>query len=371
MKKKNMVFAKINSFNVRKPIKNRPVNFDTQIIKNMSIAYHLDSLNETDEELLKIKNLIDEYNEYEKFIFSLPNFLKILEENSMVISYETSLENWGYENTKRIFQDLDYPFCTQFKIYNNNLIITSENIKYNIETETGVLPIRLTENDVYYEKNVLGLNIKILVNVLENKQDFAAWMYTILLDLGCISLDEKYDQYDAYEQWRFENYEPNVNLMKCFSLLHNMGYIREYCVKPYEDNLYWDMYAKADGTIDIAILDMRFKKSKLAMERLKLIVNAGENEIINKPYILTDGDNHQYLSSEKGDFGGHHKLHIYGRLDCKSANSYIQKGEYVQNRVFFLCEDDAKKAGYRPCCKCMKEEYLIWKNEVKSNDLEK
>lgn len=57
------------------------------------------------------------------------------------------------------------------------------------------------------------------------------------------------------------------------------------------------------------------------------------------------------------------------RLDCPSAKRYIAKGQYVEHRVFFKNEADAKAAGYRPCVVCMKEAYKLWKesNGGKSN----
>lgn len=86
---------------------------------------------------------------------------------------------------------------------------------------------------------------------------------------------------------------------------------------------------------------------------------------INKQYKLIGPDGKIYLSNQKGLFGGHKKLKIYGRLDCPSALRFIAKGQYVTNRVFFATEEDAIAAGYRPCAKCMPEEYKKWKNQHK------
>ena len=69
------------------------------------------------------------------------------------------------------------------------------------------------------------------------------------------------------------------------------------------------------------------------------------------------------LSKIPGTLGGNKKLKIYGKLDCASALSYIEKGYYVNNRVFFENEETAIKSGYRPCAKCLKKEYNIWKNK--------
>ncbi|MFY9779331.1 MAG: Ada metal-binding domain-containing protein [Candidatus Baltobacteraceae bacterium] len=80
-----------------------------------------------------------------------------------------------------------------------------------------------------------------------------------------------------------------------------------------------------------------------------------------KTYRLVGADGREYASSTPGAFGGHRKLRIYGRLDCKSALAFIAKGQYVRHRVFFANEGDARAAGYRPCAKCMKTAYATWK----------
>lgn len=87
------------------------------------------------------------------------------------------------------------------------------------------------------------------------------------------------------------------------------------------------------------------------------------NSIIKqRKYKLIDSNGVEYLSDTPGTLGGNKKLKIYGRLDCPSANRWIKKGYYIQNRVFFKDEESAIKAGYRPCAVCMKKEYKRWKN---------
>ena len=83
----------------------------------------------------------------------------------------------------------------------------------------------------------------------------------------------------------------------------------------------------------------------------------------DKMYKLTDENGEEYLSSIPGALGGNKRLKIYGRLDCPSANMWIQKGYYVKDRVFFLNEETAIEAGYRPCAICMKKEYEEWKKQ--------
>ena len=81
-----------------------------------------------------------------------------------------------------------------------------------------------------------------------------------------------------------------------------------------------------------------------------------------KSYHLVDAEGRSYESDEPGQFGGHRKLKIYGRLDCPSAARYIAKGQYVKYRVFFKDESTAIAAGYRPCAICMPEAYRLWKD---------
>ena len=82
-----------------------------------------------------------------------------------------------------------------------------------------------------------------------------------------------------------------------------------------------------------------------------------------KTYHLRNEHNKEVESPIPGTLGGNKRLKIYGKLDCPSALQHIEKGKYVKNRVFFSDEETAIKAGYRPCGKCMKKEYLEWKNK--------
>ena len=82
-----------------------------------------------------------------------------------------------------------------------------------------------------------------------------------------------------------------------------------------------------------------------------------------KKFRLLNSFGEEILSDVPGKFGGNRRLKIYGRLDCPSAKRWIGKGMYVSNRVFFLDEETAISAGYRPCAICMKNEYEEWKNK--------
>ena len=79
-------------------------------------------------------------------------------------------------------------------------------------------------------------------------------------------------------------------------------------------------------------------------------------------YTLIGSDGLPYESRRPGRFGGHRRTKIYGRLDCPGARYWISKGHYVKERVFFATEADAVAAGYRPCARCVRAEYEVWKS---------
>jgi hypothetical protein len=76
---------------------------------------------------------------------------------------------------------------------------------------------------------------------------------------------------------------------------------------------------------------------------------------------LTGPDGKPYDSDQPGTLGGHRRGRIYGRLDCAAALRAIGRGGYVAQRVFFLHEEHAVAAGYRPCAVCLPEAYAAWK----------
>lgn len=65
---------------------------------------------------------------------------------------------------------------------------------------------------------------------------------------------------------------------------------------------------------------------------------------------------------KRGTLGGHRRTRIYGRLDCPSAQRAIERGGYVNHRVFFADEATAVAAGYRPCARCLPDRYREWKS---------
>lgn len=78
-------------------------------------------------------------------------------------------------------------------------------------------------------------------------------------------------------------------------------------------------------------------------------------------WTLIGPDGKPYSSAVPGALGGHRRSRLYGRLDCPAAQRALARGGYVQQRVFFLNEEHAVAAGYRPCAVCLPAAYAAWK----------
>ena len=78
-------------------------------------------------------------------------------------------------------------------------------------------------------------------------------------------------------------------------------------------------------------------------------------------YILLGADGAPHESDVKGQWGGHRRTRIYGRLDCPSALRAIAPRRLRRHRVFFADEATAIAAGYRPCAVCCPDRYQAWK----------
>jgi hypothetical protein len=82
---------------------------------------------------------------------------------------------------------------------------------------------------------------------------------------------------------------------------------------------------------------------------------------VNQTWILVGPDGKLYASAQPGTLGGYRRRRIYGRLECSAALRAIARGGYVTHRVFFLTEEHARAAGYRPCAVCLPIAYASWK----------
>jgi hypothetical protein len=81
-----------------------------------------------------------------------------------------------------------------------------------------------------------------------------------------------------------------------------------------------------------------------------------------KSWTLIGPNGKPYQSDVPGTLGGHRAGKRYGLLNCRAALQAIARGGYIKNRVFFLDEATAIRAGYRPCAVCLPLEHSLWKS---------
>ena len=65
------------------------------------------------------------------------------------------------------------------------------------------------------------------------------------------------------------------------------------------------------------------------------------------------------IHSNKITYAGNIPAKIYGTLTCSSGKRMKKK-----NRTFFADSNEAILAGFRPCGKCLHQEYKIWKEQI-------
>lgn len=69
-------------------------------------------------------------------------------------------------------------------------------------------------------------------------------------------------------------------------------------------------------------------------------------------------DLRKHIREGKIKLGGNKKLKIYGSIPCISGKRMKR-----ENRVFFENEQEAIQLGYRPCAKCLPDQYNKWKSD--------
>ena len=76
---------------------------------------------------------------------------------------------------------------------------------------------------------------------------------------------------------------------------------------------------------------------------------------------ITDAELRARLRDGSLTLAGNRRLKIYGRLDCPAGRRM-----HRSRRVFFTDATAAKAAGYRPCARCCRAAYDVWKSALNS-----
>ena len=316
--------------------------------------------------LVQLNNEVFEYNNIVRTINNEPGFIEYFKANNFSVSREQIEEKFSKEFASVVFSLHNYLFVQQLNSDGTWLYDTKFSPKYSFEIDGMKFSFKKSDNGIDYSYP-LNTGHFFFWNQIEDERDATFYLceffekHNMLPD---IYGDEEYyyDWFSCYEQAREAIEKPDFRLLKAMKLLKDCDYLKSYNITPEDYHPSWSVDFLPDKSVDFYTLDESFLKDSLMMNRLKLLL-CSDLYNADSCYFLTDKNNKQYISSMPGLLGGHKKLKIYGQLDCKSAQRYIENGQYVKNRIFFENEETAIAAGYRPCGVCMKSEYEKWKSE--------
>lgn len=341
------------------------VNINDLHIHDRGFAWRLASCTKDDPIWGQIRQSVAEYNAFVEELRSMQGFFNQFAENGYFISIEDISSCYGDTLANRVKSLKHYKFSTELVYQNGFLFDAGYSPKYRVHLpEHGDISFVVGPTDAGYPEDI-SVGKKLLWNWSDDERDFTFALWALFDELGYLPEENEkknYDGYLCYDQHRYTMERPDPNLMRCFNLLISMGYLTQYSVVPEQASPWFRYRSSENGTIGLAVLDMGFIKDPLLIEKIRLILNCAEDDIVQKRYFLTNGEGKQELSDKPGLLGGHQRYKIYGRMDCSSANRHIANGRYIRGRVFFADEETAIAAGYRPCAICMRSEYNKWKN---------
>ena len=344
------------------------IEYPNICVSNRSFAWSLAAKPETALEITQIKDSIQEYNNYIDKLYQAKGFWQLFAQNGYLLSREQIRDSFGGDVEAMAFSLKKYPFETELCVQEDLLFLADYEPTRSVTTPDGqTISFCVGRTDSGYPTKLLDGRM-LIWNWVSQDKDFTFYLWELFDGLGMLPAEEdeepikSYDIFNFWDQARHD-VEPDKNLLRCMKTLIDMGYASKYVIKSDHNCPWMKIRGYDDGFIGLCVIDLSFKKNRLAVEKLKLLLSLPENKIDTLKYFLTSANGEQYLSQEPGTVGGHCKLKIYGKLDCPSALLHISNGKYVQHRVFFADQRIAEQAGYRPCAKCMRDEYIQWKSK--------
>ena len=352
------------------------------------LAHYLGYSVHNDEEFEKaIKEIRADYEKYNsklKKLWDVDGFKEYFSSKGYYVSEQDVTDKFG-EEVADLAMSLYRPSnCFPYIVsYGEALLLEGTTYVADLEFNNRHYEIKINGSSEGYPKEI---DDKYCLwnwnsNGTDYSVDFAVLIsekYHNLFDGGIL------ESFDYYDQWRGEDGMTANKMMNIvFDELEKWGYLSRYRVLANNMHGVWNYYTSLDdNSVGLYLVDKKAFKDELLIARINALFeacsieyddddNAQKGSLIDDStddvnfdepfYYLQDSSNKTYISRNKGVYGGHNKLKIYGRLDCPSANRYVAKGEYFNHRVFFTNEETAISAGYRPCGVCMKEKYKEWK----------
>ena len=329
---------------------------DNVKFNSMSIAYSVDYDELIDQQ---VNQQLVQYNQWVEKVFSNRDFYEYFYAHNADITRNEIEKDFSKEFANMLFSMREVLFETRFRIVGKHFFDCKTRVFGTVHIAEETLTFEVTTFSEFYPNETEKYYC--LWNWRDDEKDFIPYLDLLLPEGFADYTTEYYAPMDCYEQSCYDDCPCFENYRVALKYLQKHGYLKFYSIRPDREIGKWNMCATSQGDFGLALLDKSFLSDKHLMKRIKLIMGT-EGIKSEKPiYFLTNVDNHEYISYTPASFGGHRKLKIYGKLDCRSAKQYISRGQYVNHRVFFANEETAVSAGYRPCAVCMPEAYKKWK----------
>ena len=273
----------------------------------------------------KLSGEIEEYNFYISFLNGLEDFKEFFFSQGQCVSRNQLKNAYSPDLVDKIFSLRPYSFETGLMQIGRSLLFSQQaRMHYAIQVNDSFqIALEARNGQLLAPSQCNGYLL--FWNLSDDGRDMTADLFSLLYSNTKYKkifeqASDDYEDYFSYDQARDIMEEPDVRLLRCYRLLVSMGYIHTYRITTDTGIPFLAFNQKSDHSIDLALVDISFmEKDPLIKERLALLLGNTKEEVKEKKYILTDASNRQYLSAEKGQFGGHKKLKKYGRFNCPSA----------------------------------------------------
>lgn len=317
----------------------------------------------------KLAAQIEQYNRVVDAINTTPDFLPFFISNGLMLTRDQIQGRWSDDFADLLFSLENYLFDQ--RLYANAQWFFSSDCspKYSFVVQGDIIHFEIKNSVIHYSYPSTS-RYSYIWNPTDDERDMTFWLWCeldhkkLLPDRECEEdAFDRYVDYECYEQGKDSMVYPDPRLVKCLDLLEKFGYLKTYSIHPADEHPCWTIGMKSDYSVDLALFDKKAFTDSLMKEKIRLITACSLGQLESPIYFLTNSKDQRYISNAPGQFGGHNKLKIYGRLDCHYAIRHVAGGKYIKYRVFFEDEETAIAAGYRPCSVCMKEAYREWKYE--------
>ena len=262
-------------------------------IPNRGAAWTIYFKPEDSEEKTQLKRAVEDYNTYLDRLEAIDGFKLFFVSHNMCVSREEVAEHWSEETAAVVFSKGAYIFKTDLRIIGNYLLDASVPASYSAQIDEAKLLLPIGKDSGSYP-SALG-DKSVVWNWTDNGHDFCYFMWDLLG--GPYQENEEAEDnedavkysFDAYDQFRDD--EPEIQLVRIFSKLENLGYLQTFTIIPDNKDPRWNHFCKSDGSLDCAIVDMSFQKNKLVMEQINQLLWTPADELRKKSYFLpTEAD---------------------------------------------------------------------------------